>query len=61
MVSYGYLFKLKDRPFGPFKVLRKYGANAYRIKLSRDLHINPTFNVANLELYYAPDDFHLAP
>ncbi|KAA0040481.1 serine/threonine-protein kinase TIO-like [Cucumis melo var. makuwa] len=52
--------KLKDRQFGPFQVLKKFGDNAYKVELPADLHIHPVFNVADLKYYYAPDDFKLA-
>lgn len=56
--------KLKDRQLGFFKVLQKYGSNAYRIELSielpTNLHINLVFHVVDLKSYFAPDDFQLA-
>ena len=52
--------KLKDRQIGPFRILEKYGDNAFKIELPPDVHIHPVFNVADLKLYYAPDDFKLA-
>lgn len=51
--------KLKDKQPGAFKVLRKYGSNAYRIELPVDL-INLVFNVVDLQTYYAIDGFQLA-
>ena len=42
--------KLKDRQFGPFQVLKKFGDNAYKVELPADLHIHPIFNVADLAL-----------
>lgn len=45
MVTYN---KLKNRKLGPFKILRAYGNNAYRLELPSDLHINLVFNVADI-------------
>ncbi|TYK26823.1 serine/threonine-protein kinase TIO-like [Cucumis melo var. makuwa] len=52
--------KLKDKQLGPFRPLEKFEDNAFKIELPVDLHIHPAFNVADLKLYYAPNDFKLA-
>lgn len=51
--------KLKKKKLGPFKILRAYRANAYRLELPTDLKFNLVFNVADLHPYYAPDSFQL--
>ncbi|KAJ8639249.1 hypothetical protein MRB53_015943 [Persea americana] len=43
--------KLKQREFGPCRVLKRFGQNAYRIKLPKGLLISPTFNVSDLYPY----------
>ena len=35
----------------PWKILAKYGANAYKVDLPSDLRLSHVFNVANLTLY----------
>ena len=43
--------KLAPRGDGPFKVLEKFGANAYRVELPDSYGVHPTFNVGDLSLY----------
>ena len=50
----GHISKLKNQGAGPFKVLRRFGTNAYELKLPKEYGINPTFNVADLVLYKSP-------
>jgi hypothetical protein len=41
--------KLKMKKIGPCKVIRKFGANTYEIKLPDGIEISSIFNVADLE------------
>ena len=50
----GHVSKLENRGTGPFKVLRRFGTNAYELDLPKEYGINPTFNVADLVLYKGP-------
>ena len=40
-----------DRGDGPFKVLSKVGANAYKLELPGDMVVSATFNVGDLGPY----------
>jgi Integrase zinc binding domain/Chromo (CHRromatin Organisation MOdifier) domain/Integrase core domain len=54
--------KLDDRQLGPFRILDRYGNNAYKLRLTpkyRDLH--PVFHVSLLEPYYPRKDKPLPP
>jgi len=50
----GTMKKLHARSAGPFKIIRKFGSNAYEIELPPDLGISPTFNVSDLVEYKEP-------
>ena len=39
------------RRIGPCKVLEKYGSNAYKVNLPKDMSISPIFNVQDLIPY----------
>nr|GEZ35756.1 putative reverse transcriptase domain-containing protein [Tanacetum cinerariifolium] len=48
--------KLNPRYVGPFKVLKKVGAIAYKLKLSQELsRVHNTFHVSNLKKCYSDD------
>ena len=59
-LSTGTYNKLKDKQIGPFRIIEKYGDNAFKIELPPDMHIHSVFNIADLKPYHAPDDFQLA-
>ena len=44
--------KLRQKLFGPFKVVEKISANAFRLDLSHTLHCHPVFNVTALKKYF---------
>jgi len=43
--------KLMARGDGPFKVLARVGANAYKLELPGDMAVSATFNVGDLSPY----------
>jgi len=47
--------KLDVRADGPFEVLEAYGNNAYKVALPDTYGVHPTFNVADLSPYVAPE------
>ena len=48
--------KLMPRADGPFKVLQRYGDNAYKIDLPGDYGVAATFNVGDLSPYLEDDE-----
>ena len=46
--------KLQMMRIGPCKVLEKYGLNAYKLDLPKDMAISPIFNVKDLIPYKSP-------
>ena len=49
--SPGTLKKLHAQRMSPYKILRRFGYNAYELDMPRDLRINLVFNVEDLTLY----------
>ena len=49
--------KLMPRGDGPFQVLARINDNAYKIDLPREYGVSATFNVVDLTLFDAGDDF----
>jgi hypothetical protein len=47
---------LMPRADGPFKVLEKINANAYKLDLPVDFWVSPTFNIADLKPYLGEED-----
>jgi hypothetical protein len=48
--------KLMPRADGPFKVLKKINENAYKLDLTTDFEVSPTFNIADLKPYLGEED-----
>jgi hypothetical protein len=48
--------KLMPRADGPFNVLEKIDENKYKLHLSTDFGVSPTFNIANLKPYLGEED-----
>ncbi|GKA21329.1 putative reverse transcriptase domain-containing protein, partial [Tanacetum coccineum] len=54
VICFGKQGKLNPRYVGPFKVLAKVGAIAYKLKLPQELsRVHSTFHVSNLKKYYS--------
>ena len=41
---------------GPCKIVRKFSSNAYEVKFPTRIGISPIFNVADLYLYWEPEE-----
>jgi hypothetical protein len=54
----GMVKKLQDKRIGPFEVLQKQGASAYKLKLLTSWKISPTFNESLLMAYIPPEANH---
>ena len=50
----GKVSKLGSQGSGPFKVLNRFGTNAYELELPKEYGVNPTFNVSDLISYRGP-------
>ncbi|KAJ0836005.1 putative nucleotidyltransferase, Ribonuclease H [Helianthus annuus] len=48
--------KLSPRSEGPFRILTKVNDNAYKVDLPGTYGVSATFNVADLQPYFDPDD-----
>ncbi|GJV55077.1 putative reverse transcriptase domain-containing protein [Tanacetum coccineum] len=60
VVHFGKRGKLNPRYVGPFKVLKKVGAIAYKLELPQELsRVHNTFHVSNLKKCYSDDPFSL--
>ncbi|GKG30838.1 hypothetical protein Tco_0423326, partial [Tanacetum coccineum] len=56
VVRFGKRGKLNPRYVGPFKVLKKVGAIAYKLELPQELsRVHNTFHVSNLKKCYSDD------
>ena len=44
------------RADGPFKMLEKINGNAYKLELSADFGVSPSFNIADLKPYLGEGD-----
>ncbi|GKE99155.1 transposon ty3-I gag-pol polyprotein [Tanacetum coccineum] len=48
--------KLSPRSEGPFRILAKVNDNAYKVDLPGEYNVSATFNVADLQPYYDPEE-----
>jgi hypothetical protein len=45
-----------SRSAGPFKILAKINDNAYKLELSPELGVSPSFNISDLRPYLGEED-----
>jgi hypothetical protein len=45
-----------SRATGPFKILAKINDNAYKLDLSSEFGVSPTFNISYLRSYFGEED-----
>jgi hypothetical protein len=48
--------KLKSRAAGPFKILAKINDNAYKLELSPEFGVSPSFSISDLRPYFREED-----
>jgi hypothetical protein len=48
--------KLISRGAGPFKILAKINDNAYKLELSPEFGVSPSFNISDLRPYLGEED-----
>jgi hypothetical protein len=48
--------KLMSHAAGPFKILAKINDNAYKLELSPEFGVSPTFNISDLRPYFGEED-----
>jgi hypothetical protein len=48
--------KLMSRAAGPFKILAKINDNAYKLELSPEFGVSPSFNISDLRPYLGEED-----
>ena len=57
LLRFGKKGKLRPRYIGPFRIINRVGAVAYRLELPNELQgIHNTFHVSNLKKYLAKED-----
>ena len=45
------------RAAGPYKIIEKINDNAYKLELSPEFGVSPTFNILDLKPYLGEDEF----
>jgi hypothetical protein len=48
--------KLISRAAGPFKILAKINDNVYKLELSPEFGVSPSFNISDLRPYFGEED-----
>jgi hypothetical protein len=49
-------FKLMSHVAGPFKILAKINDNAYKLELTPEFGVSPSFNISDLQPYLGEED-----